>query len=69
MDTEELKNNLTYLVKKYISDIKLKDSLLEEIASKSPIGVKGILHEIKISNVPFDASDSTLIKEIVFYYV
>ncbi len=69
MTLMELKNNLEVLVKKYISDALLRNTLLEEIRQDVHPSVKRILNEINKSQVPFDPADSDLITDIAFNYL
>ncbi|MBV7298193.1 hypothetical protein [Enterovibrio paralichthyis] len=69
MTDEQLYENLSYLINKYVSASSKKNMLLKEIETRGFYGVKGILHEISSSDIGVDSKDSELIKEISFYFV
>jgi len=68
MTREELVNNLTYLIKKYVENNTMKHQLLEEISRRDFYVAKGVLHKIRKITLVFDKKDSDLIKDIVFNY-
>lgn len=66
MDEKTLIQNISYLVTKYLSE---RNDLMELIQQDSG-SVKYILSEIsKNSNMEFEEKDSSLIKDISFYYL
>lgn len=66
MDEKTLIENISYLVTKYLSE---RNDLMELIQQDSG-SVKYILSEIsKNSNMEFEEKDSSLIKDISFYYL
>lgn len=66
MDEKTLIENISYLVTKYLSE---RNDLMELIQQDSG-SVKYILSEIsKNRNMEFEEKDSSLIKDISFYYL
>lgn len=66
MDEKTLIENISYLVTKYLSE---RNDLMDLIQQDSG-SVKYILSEIsKYSNMEFEEKDSSLIKDISFYYL
>lgn len=66
MDEKTLIENISYLVTKYLSE---RNDLMDLIQQDSG-SVKYILSEIsKYRNMEFEEKDSSLIKDISFYYL
>lgn len=66
MDEKTLIENISYLVTKYLSE---RNDLMDLIQQDSG-SVKYILSEIsKNRNMEFEEKDSSLIKDISFYYL
>jgi hypothetical protein len=69
MNIEELKDNLRYLVDKYVADLDKKSELKMLINREGLPPVKGIMSDIVSAGAQVEQTDADLIKDIAFYYI
>ena len=69
MEILQLKKHLTYLIEKYIVHDEDKKYLLKKINKQGEPKVKYFLAELDKLGKQIEEKDSSVIKEIVFYFV
>lgn len=71
MDAIRVRGQLSYLVRKYVSEESLMRRLLDEIEDVTlpNVPVRGILHEVSTaSRGKIDGADGDIIKDLVFNF-